>query len=71
MTMKFFNDEWELFVNNCGFTDDELEIVKFLRKGWVCADISAELCISLSTLKRRKSRIKQKILRYIVKEGKQ
>lgn len=67
MTLKFFNDEWEAFVENCGFTDDELEIVKFLRKGWACIDIAAELCISLSTLTRRKKRISQKILRYISK----
>ena len=67
MTMRFYNDEWESFVTHCGFTDDELEIVKFLRKGWACIDIAAELCISLSTLTRRKKRISQKILRYISK----
>ena len=67
MTMNFFNDEWESFIDNCGFTDDELEIVKLLRKGWLGVDISAELCISLSTLTRRKKRISQKILRYISK----
>ena len=67
MTMRFFNDEWESFVAHCGFTDDELEIVVFLRKGWAGIDIAAELCISLSTFTRRKKRISQKILRYISK----
>lgn len=67
MIMRFFNDEWESFVENCGFTDDELEIVKFLRKGWAGIDIAEELCISLSTLTRRKKRISQKIIRYISK----
>lgn len=65
MTMRFFNDEWESFIENCGFTDDELEIVSFLRKGWACADIAEEVNVSLSTLMRRRKRIKQKIIRYI------
>lgn len=69
MTLKFFNDEWELFMSNCGFTDDETEIVHLLRRGWYCVDIAAELNISHSTLKRRKKKIEQKIIRYISKSG--
>lgn len=65
--LRFYNDEWESFILNCGFTDDELEIIKFLRRGWACVDIAAEVCISLSTLTRRKRRISQKISRYINK----
>lgn len=64
---RFYNDEWESFILNCGFTDDELEIIKFLRRGWACVDIAAEVRISLSTLTRRKRRISQKISRYINK----
>lgn len=67
MTMRFYSDEWESFITHCGFTDNELEIVKFFRKGWASVDIAAELCISISTLTRRKKRISQKILRYISK----
>lgn len=67
MTMNFFNDEWEIFVENCGFTDDELEVVNLLRKGWCIIDIAEELCISHSTAARRRKRIGQKIIRYIVK----
>ena len=67
MATRFFNDEWESFIANCGFTDDELEIVKLLRRGWAQIDIAAELCISLSTFARRYKRVKQKILRYISK----
>lgn len=59
---RCYNDEWEEYISRCGFTDDELEIVKFLRKGWAQADIAAELCISLSTLKRRVKRIYLKII---------
>ena len=65
MKFRFYNDEWELFLENCGFSDDELEIVKFLRREWALIDIAEELCISLSTLARRKKRITQKIARYI------
>lgn len=66
--IRFYKDEWETFISNCGFTDDELEVIKFLRKGWAHYDIAAELCISISTLTRRKRRISQKILRYISKK---
>lgn len=66
---KFFNDEWEEFIEHCGFTDDELEIVPFLRRGWYGEDIAAELCVSRSTFKRRKKRIEQKIIRYIERAG--
>ena len=65
--MKFFNDEWELFLQNCGFTDDELEVIPFLRRGWALIDVSEELSISLSTTARRKKRIMEKIARYISK----
>ena len=65
--MRFFNDEWELFVKNCGFTDDELEIIPYLRRGWACVDIAEEISMSLSTLKRRRKRIGNKIIRYLSK----
>lgn len=66
---KFYNDEWEEFVLYCGFTDGEMEIIPFLRKGWYSVDIAAELCISISTFKRRKKRIEEKIIRYIERAG--
>ena len=69
MVMRFYNDEWELFITNCGFTDDELEIIPDLRRGWACIDIAEELNVSLSTLKRRRTRIGKKIIRYIAKQG--
>lgn len=67
MKFKFYNDEWKLFLEHCGFTDDELEIIHFLRRGWALVDIAAELCISVSTLTRRKRQITNKIIRYISK----
>jgi DNA-binding NarL/FixJ family response regulator len=69
MRLQFFNDEWEEFIAECGFTDDELKIVPFLRRGWYSVDIAAELCLSVSTFKRRKKRIEQKIIRYISRAG--
>ena len=67
MIMRFYNDEWETFVEKCGFTDDELEAVKYLRRGWACIDIAEEINVSLSTLKRRRARVGRKIVRYLSK----
>lgn len=69
MKLQFFKDEWDDFVENCGFTDDELEIVTYLRRGWSGVDIAEELHISHATLKRRRTRIAQKITRYLLIAG--
>ena len=65
MVFRFYNDEWDKFIKNCGFTDDEMGIILFLRRGWAQADIAAELHISPRTLARRKKIIENKIIRYI------
>ena len=67
--MQFFNDEWELFVLHCGFTDDEMSVVNLLRRGWYSVDIAEELSVSVSTVKRRRNSIKKKISRYLIKQG--
>ena len=67
MKFRFFNDDWELFIEHCGFSDDELEVITYIRRGWAQADISAELNISVSTITRRTKRITEKIARYISK----
>lgn len=61
---RCYSNEWEEYIKHCNFTDDELEIIKLLRKEWVQSDIAAELCISLSTAKRRIKRIYLKIINY-------
>lgn len=61
---RCYKNEWDEYIQNCGFTDDELEIIKYMRKEWAQSDIAAELCISLSTLKRRIKRIYLKIINY-------
>ena len=65
--MKFYFDEWEEIIKNCGFTDDELNVVALLRRGWYAVDIAEELSISKRTVERRKKCIKQKITRYMLK----
>ena len=69
MKLNFFNDEWEALIGNCGFTDVEMEIISFLRRGWYAVDIAAELNISVSTFLRRKKNIENKILRYLEMAG--
>jgi DNA-binding NarL/FixJ family response regulator len=66
--MRFYNDEWNEFVENCGFTDDELRIVALLRRGWFAVDIGEELGYSRRTIERRKKSIKSKILRWIERQ---
>lgn len=61
---RCYDDEWDEYIANCGFSDGELEIIKYMRKEWVQVDIAAELHISLSTLKRRVKRIYLKIIHY-------
>ena len=65
MRLDFYKEEWDKFEQNCGFTDDELNIVHLMRRGWYLTEIAAELYISLSTAKRRKRSIENKIIHYI------
>jgi DNA-binding NarL/FixJ family response regulator len=69
MKLNFFKDEWEALIGNCGFTDVELEIIPFIRRGWYAVDIAAELNISVPTFLRRKKNIENKILRYLEMAG--
>ena len=69
MKLKFLDDEWEEFIDHCGFTDDEIEILPFLRRGWYGFDIAAELNISISTFKRRKKNVEDRIAKYLIKIG--
>lgn len=69
MKLKFLDDEWEELISHCGFTDDEMEIIPFLRRGWYGVDIAAELNISHSTFKRRKKAIENRIIKYLIKAG--
>lgn len=61
--MRYYKDEWDDYVLNCGFTDDELKIVGLMRRGWYAIDIAEELGYSLRTITRRQADIKAKIRR--------
>lgn len=49
------------YVEQCGFTDDEVKILDFKRRGWFNEDIAAEMNFSSRTIKRRVHSIKNKI----------
>ena len=66
MKLDFYKDEWNAILNNCDFTDIEIKIIELIRRGWCLIDISEELYLSLSTVKRRKKNIENKIIHYIV-----
>lgn len=63
--IRYYADQWKVFIEHCGFTDAEMEVIALLQRGWYGADIAAELNISLSTVKRRKAGIKNRIKRYL------
>lgn len=63
----FSKEEYDELVENCGFTDEELAVLTFKRRGWSHIAIAAELYTSESTIKRRCKSIKKKIYRHISK----
>ena len=48
-------------VDACGFTDDEIRVLDYKRRGWYNEDIAAEMYCSSRTIKRRVASIKNKI----------
>lgn len=67
MKLQFTKENWGEFLKNIDFTDNELEIIPFVRRGWAQVDIAAELNISPSTAKRRMTSITGKITSYILR----
>ena len=67
MKLEFYADEWQDFVLNCGFTDEEMPIVELLRQEKSDIYIYTTLYISKSVYYRKKKRIKKKILHRIEK----
>jgi hypothetical protein len=67
LKFKFYKDEWDLFFENCDFTDEETKIIALIRKEWALIDIAEELLMSISTLVRKKKKIENKIIHYISK----
>lgn len=61
---RCYKRDWEDYIENCGFSDEELEIIALLRKEWYQVDIAAETKFSLSKVKRRMKTIYLKIADY-------
>lgn len=58
---KMINSELEVYVRECNFTNDELNVFWKLAKGKSIAEISLELSISESTVSRRIKEIESKM----------
>lgn len=63
--LDFNKNEYDFFLNNCCFTDRQIDIINLKRKGKSIVQISLELFISESTVKRELSKIRYKILKLI------
>lgn len=61
----FLESEYEMFYNNCNFTDRQIEILNLRRKGKSIIEISLTANISEATVNRELKKIKKKILRVI------
>lgn len=63
--LDFNKSEYEYFIENCNFTDRQIEILNMRRKGLSIVRISMELFISERTINREIKNIKNKILKEI------
>ena len=61
----FLESEYEMFYNNCNFTERQLEILNLRRKGKSIIEISMSLNMGEATVSRELKKIKKKILRVI------
>ena len=61
----FLESEYQMFYNNCNFTERQLEILNLRRKGKSIIEISMSLNMGEATVYRELKRIKKKILRVI------
>ena len=61
----FLESEYQMFYNNCNFTERQLEILNLRRKGKSIIEISMSLNMGEDTVYRELKRIKKKILRVI------
>lgn len=66
--LTFYANEWNEFIENIDFTDDELKIIELVRRGWCQEDIAAELYCSRRTIARRYTSITNKIVHYVLRK---
>lgn len=64
MKFDYYPHEWGFFIEKCGFTDDELQVIEYRRRGWELSRIAAELYTSERTINRRIKSITNKITNY-------
>ena len=69
MKLEFLEFEWKEFVDNCAFTDDELEIIPYLKRGIYLYSIAQRLNVSEKTVQRRKKSIENKMIKYLRRVG--
>lgn len=65
--LTFYRDEWELFLSQIDFTDEERKVIDLVRRGWCQEDIAAELFCSRRTIARRYTAITNKIVRFVLR----
>lgn len=63
--LDFNKKEYEYFIENCNFTDRQLEIFDLRRKGKTIIEISLKLNMSEATVNRELKKIKHKILKVL------
>lgn len=63
--LQFNKQEYDYFIENCGFNDDEKEILDLRRSGKSIVEISIIKNTSISTINRNIKRIKKKIISVI------
>lgn len=69
MKLEFLESEWQELIENCAFTDDELEIIPYLKRGLYLYSIAQRLNVSEKTVQRRKKSIETKMIKYLRRVG--
>lgn len=68
MKFDFFPYEWDKFYQNCGFTEEEKQIIELKRKygnEWLNVRYAKEMNMPLRTFERRLEKISRKIIKFI------
>lgn len=65
MKFDFTKKEFDYFLENAGFTDEEINILELKRRGLYNIRIATDLYVSERTVLRRVKTIKKKIIKVI------
>ena len=61
--LDFNKAEYDYFIENCGFTDRQIEILNLRRRGKTIVEISMVVNLSTRTIDRELKAIRKKIIR--------